>query len=134
MDSYQAIIRTMRHGLTLDQIAKIAGVSTRTVQNWATGAGAPGGGQARDRLLQLGYVAAQLSDVYEDEGIQIWYNSPMRALSGETPVKALEAGRFDEVRALVDRLAGGSIVDVKPGAPASLGEGVTVDEAVVERV
>lgn len=95
-----------RAGLRAAEIGEITGVSERQVQNWASGASRPEGAN-RDRLLELKYVIEQLSDVYTDEGIDIWLHARNRALDGARPIELLREGQFDRVLALVDRLAGG---------------------------
>ena len=95
-----------RAGLKGAEIGAITGVSERAVQNWANGTSRPEG-ESRDRLLELKYVIEQLSDVYTDEGIEIWLHARQRALEGERPVDLLRAGKFETVLQLVERLAGG---------------------------
>jgi transcriptional regulator with XRE-family HTH domain len=95
-----------RAGLKVAEIGAITGVGERAVQNWANGTSKPDGA-SRDRLLELKYVIEQLTDVYEDEGIEIWLYARQRALDGERPVDLLRAGRFETVLQLIDRLAGG---------------------------
>ena len=95
-----------RAGLKVAEIGKITGVSERAVQNWANGSSKPGGA-SRDRLLELKYVIEQLSDVYTEEGIEVWLHARQRALGGRRPVDVLRDGEFETVLALVDRLAGG---------------------------
>lgn len=95
-----------RAGLKSAEIGAITGVGERAVQNWANGTSRPDG-DSRDRLLELKYVIEQLSDVYTDEGIEIWLHARQRALSGERPVDLLRAGEFETVLQVVDRLGGG---------------------------
>ncbi|MDT5285566.1 MAG: hypothetical protein QOF88_455 [Mycobacterium sp.] len=103
---YTRVVSDARRGLTVNEIGGITGVSERSVQNWAAGKSKPEG-QSRDRLLELKYVIEGLSDVYEDEGIEIWLHSRQRSLGGQSPLELLRDGRFDEVLDAVDRLAGG---------------------------
>lgn len=95
-----------RAGLRAGEIGEITGVSERQVQNWASGTSRPDGA-SRDRLLELKYVIEQLSDVYTDEGIEIWLHARNRALDGAKPIEFLRDGEFETVLALVERLAGG---------------------------
>ena len=103
---YRRVVADARRALTLAEIADITGVQTRSVQNWAAGATRPDGLQ-RDRLLELQYVIEQLADIYDAEGIEIWIHRPQRTLGHERPVDALKRGRFEEVLAAVEYLAGG---------------------------
>jgi transcriptional regulator with XRE-family HTH domain len=103
---YTRVVADARRGLTVSEIGGITGVSERSVQNWAAGKSRPEG-ESRDRLLELKYVIEGLSDVYEDEGIEIWLHSRQRSLGGQSPLDLLRDGRFDEVLDAIDRLAGG---------------------------
>lgn len=103
---YTRVVADVRRGLTVSEIGGITRVSERSVQNWASGKSKPEG-DSRDRLLELKYVIEGLTDVYEDEGIEIWLHSRQRSLGGQSPLDLLQEGRFDEVLDAVDRLAGG---------------------------
>jgi transcriptional regulator with XRE-family HTH domain len=103
---YRHVVADARRALSLAEIGKITGVGDRAVQNWARGTSRPDGA-SRDRLLELGYVIEQLSDVYTDEGIEIWLHARQRALGGQRPLDLLQQGQFEEVLAVIERLAGG---------------------------
>lgn len=104
---YRHVVADARQaGLKVAEIGDITGVSERAVQNWANGTSRPEGAN-RDRLLELKYVIEQLSDVYTEEGIDIWLHARQRALEGQRPIDLLRAGDFEIVLQLVDRLAGG---------------------------
>lgn len=103
---YRRVVEEARRSLTLVEIAEITGVQQRSVQNWAAGTTRPEGLQ-RDRLLELQYVIEQLSDVFDDEGIEIWLHRPQRMLHHKRPIDALRDGQFTDVLAVVDYLAGG---------------------------
>jgi hypothetical protein len=103
---YTRVVADARRALSTAEIGGIARVTERSVQNWATGKSTPEGG-ARDRLLELKFVVEELSDVFEDEGIEIWLRSRQRALDGETPLDLMRKGEFQKVLDAVERLAGG---------------------------
>lgn len=103
---YTRVVADARRGLTVSEIGGITRVTDRSVQNWAAGKTKPEG-ESRDRLLELKYVIEGLSDVFEDEGIEIWLHSRQRGLGGRTPLELLQEGRFDQVLEAIDRLAGG---------------------------
>lgn len=50
---------------------------------------------------------ASLSDVYTDEGIEIWLHARQRALVGQRPLDLLQQGEFEAVLTAVEHLAGG---------------------------
>ena len=103
---YQHVVRDARRGLRDTEIASITGVSDRAVQSWASGASKPDGAK-RERLMEVKYVVEQLSDVYTDEGVEIWLHAYQRALDSQRPVDLLQQGRFADVLSAVERLAGG---------------------------
>ena len=75
------------------------------MQNWARGSSRPEG-SSRDRLLELKYVIEQLSDVYTDEGIEIWLHGRQRALDGRRPIELLRDGQFGTVLTAAEHRAG----------------------------
>lgn len=103
---YTRVVADARRGLSFSEIGDVTRVSERSVQNWASGRTKPET-QARDLLLELKYVIEGLSEVYEDQGIEIWLHSRQRSLGGNSPLGLLKEGRFDEVLEAIDRLAGG---------------------------
>jgi len=103
---YRHVVADARKALSVAEIGEITGVGDRAVQKWAQGASRPEGA-SRDRLLELKYVIEQLSDVYDDEGIEIWLHARQRAFDGKPPLDLLREGRFEDVLRVVERLAGG---------------------------
>lgn len=103
---YRHVVADTRRALSLVEIGQITGVGDRAVQNWANGTSRPDGA-SRERLLELKYVIEQLSDVYTDEGIEIWLHARQRALGGRRPLDLLREGEFEAILAVVERLAGG---------------------------
>lgn len=103
---YRHVVADARRALSLVEIGQIAGASERAVQNWASGASSPEG-LKRDRLLELKYVIEELSDVYTDEGVEIWLHGRQKSLGGRRPLDLLRDGEFEAVLAAVERLAGG---------------------------
>jgi hypothetical protein len=103
---YRHVVADARRALSLVEIGQITGVGDRAVQNWARGSSRPEGA-SRDRLLELKYVIEQLSDVYTDEGIEIWLHGRQQALGGQRPLELLQGGKFEAVLTAIERLAGG---------------------------
>lgn len=103
---YRHVVADARRALSLVEIGQVTGVGDRAVQNWARGTSRPDG-TSRERLLELKYVIEQLSDVYTDEGIEIWLHARQRALGGRRPLDLLREGEFEAILAVVERLAGG---------------------------
>lgn len=103
---YRHVVSDARKALSIAEIGQITGVGDRAVQKWAQGASRPEG-QSRERLLELKYVIEQLSDVYKDEGIEIWLHARQRAFDGRPPIELLREGKFEDVLLVIERLAGG---------------------------
>jgi DNA-binding transcriptional regulator YiaG len=106
--SYMRIVEDVTNsGITQADLAKAVGATTRTVQNWTSGAARPRGKSA-ERLLDVSQIVKALGEVYRDEGIQIWLRSRNRNLGGRRPIELLAAGALDEVLAEVDNIVRGS--------------------------
>lgn len=103
---YRHVVADARKALSIAEIGEITGVGDRAVQKWGQGATRPDGA-SRERLLELKYVIEQLSDVYDDEGIEIWLHARQRAFDGRPPLDLLREGKFEDVLLIIERLAGG---------------------------
>ncbi len=103
---YRRVVADARRALTVAEIGDVSGVSERSVYNWARGSARPEGA-SRDRLFELKYVIESLSDVYDDEGIEIWLHARLRRFQGKRPLDLLREGDFERVLNAVDALAGG---------------------------
>lgn len=103
---YRHVVADARKALSIAEIGEITGVGDRAVQKWAQGASRPEG-ISRERLLEMKYVIEQLSDVYDDEGIEIWLHARQRAFDGRPPLDLLREGRFEDVLRVIERLSGG---------------------------
>lgn len=105
---YASITQQLRAiGLTPSELAEIAGVQTRQVYRWENGEFSPQG-TAKDHLLDLDYVVKQLSEVYTEQGIDIWLHSRNRLLNGQRPIELLKEGNFAEVIRMVEQLQVGA--------------------------
>jgi transcriptional regulator with XRE-family HTH domain len=92
-------------GLTQKELGEVVGASLRTVQNWAAGGSSPRG-MSQQRLLELKYIVEELSVVYTDEAIEIWFRARNRNLGGRSPIDLMADGRIDEVRREAERVSG----------------------------
>lgn len=103
---YRHVVADARRALSVAEIGQVSGVTERSVHNWSRGISRPEG-SSRERLLELKYVIEQLSDVYDDEGIEIWLHARQRRFGGERPLDLLRAGNFESVLSVIEGLAGG---------------------------
>jgi transcriptional regulator with XRE-family HTH domain len=101
-------VRRVRKGLTTQEVADIVSVQPRQVQHWVSGSHRPQG-RAKERLLELDYIVELLSEVYDDEGIEIWLHGKNRSMEGQRPLDILVDGDFQTVLAAVERLASGAM-------------------------
>ena len=92
--------------LTQSEVGRIVDASPRTVARWAAGEVEPQP-DARDRLLQLHYVARQLIEVLglAPSDANPWLFEPNQLLQGDTPADRLARGEFRLVLGLIEALA-----------------------------
>lgn len=106
---YAHIVDDLRDAaVTTDELASIAGVHARQVQNWAAGRNKPQG-LHREHLLEVHYLVKRLREVYQPEGVEIWLHGRNRDLGGQRPLDLLRAGEFETVLAAVERLVDGTM-------------------------
>jgi transcriptional regulator with XRE-family HTH domain len=87
-------------------VAKLLGARPETISRWNQGRASP----RRDTeklILDLEYMADQLSDFYEPADIRMWFFSRQKLLQGEVPAELIQRGRSDEVVAVIDQLRDG---------------------------
>ena len=107
--SYPSLVQELRAvGVPNSDIAKATGVKERQVQHWAAGSSKPRD-ETRDRLVDVYYIARQLSDVYMPDGVEIWLHARNRWVGGSRPIDLLEAGDFAPVVQAVERLTSGAM-------------------------
>jgi len=95
--------------LTYDEIGQIVDASARSVSRWNHGNAEPQK-LARQRLLELAYVADELRDVLRPEDANLWIFSPNRLLGGDTPAQRISTGEFRSVVGVIEALADGIVV------------------------
>jgi hypothetical protein len=104
---YSRIVSDLREAISTDELAKVIGIHSRQVQNWAAGRNRPQGDN-RDQLLGVHYLVQRLRDVYRPEGVEIWLHSRNREFDGQRPLDLLAAGEYERVLAAVERLVDGT--------------------------
>ena len=87
-------------------VANLLGARPETVSRWNQGRAFPRS-EAQKLLLDLEYIADQLSDFYEPADVRLWLFSQQKLLSGETPANLIQQGRADEVIRIIDQLRDG---------------------------
>jgi len=94
-------------GITGRDVAQLLDTTPETVSRWSTGKIDP----QRDRLhrlLELEFFLAELSEFYSPEEAKLWLFSPHKLLGGETAAARIQAGRTQDVFALLDQLRSGA--------------------------
>jgi len=99
-----------RADLSQEEIGRITGATGRTVARWAAGATSPHA-SARERLLELKYVADQLIDVLglSPPDANLWIFTPNRLLKGDKPADRIAGGDYRAVLGLIEALADGIV-------------------------
>ncbi|HNI36233.1 MAG TPA: DUF2384 domain-containing protein [Microthrixaceae bacterium] len=99
-----------RAHLTQEEVGRIVGTSGRTVGRWVRGDVNPQP-TARERLLELAYVAEQLVEVLglSPDDANTWIFSPNRLLGGDKPSERIHAADYRSVLALIDAIADGIV-------------------------
>ncbi|WP_419912079.1 helix-turn-helix domain-containing protein [Candidatus Poriferisodalis sp.] len=95
--------------LTQDDIGRVVGMSARTVARWNRGGSRPQP-DARQRLLELAYVAEQATAVIQPTDLSLWLFAPNRLLDHDSPADRIAAGDYRSVVALLEALADGVTV------------------------
>lgn len=92
--------------LTDRDIAVITGAHNRTVKRWRTGESEPRR-EPGERLLELGYVAAEAARTIQPDDVNWWMFTPNDLLHGEKPSELIAKGRYREVLDLLEAMADG---------------------------
>lgn len=96
-------LHTLREtlGLTQGELARLLGVSARTVSRWEQGESEPQALSVREirRWLKL---KERMRELFTEEGLAAWFHAPHAALGGQTPFEAAVAPGGDE--AILDLL------------------------------
>ncbi len=98
-----------RGGLQGKDIANIVDVSTATVSRWSRGNSAPSL-KTQTVIADLRYVVDRLSDFYTPDETRLWLHSKHPLLNSERAIDLINAGRTEEVLAVIDRLDAGAYV------------------------
>ncbi|MBI2956711.1 MAG: helix-turn-helix domain-containing protein [Acidobacteria bacterium] len=91
-------------GLSQEALARILGVSAKTVQRWLKGTKP----KSRPELVRLGRLVSLLEEALpHKQAIQSYLNHPNPSFSGERPIDLLLRGEFERVEADVQAMQEG---------------------------
>jgi transcriptional regulator with XRE-family HTH domain len=94
-------------GLQGKDIANIVAVSPATVSRWSSGKATPDL-KTQTIIAELRYVVDRLSDFYTPEETRLWLHTSHPMLEGERAVDLINAGRTEEVLAVIESLDSGA--------------------------
>lgn len=96
-------------GVRSREIAQLLDTTPQTISRWQQGHVDPQPTKLQ-QLLALEWLADQLHEFYPPEEARLWLFSPHRLLSGQTPADRIQAGKSQDVLALIDQLRDGAFV------------------------
>lgn len=94
-------------GITGRDVAQLLDTTPETVSRWSTGKIDPQR-ERLQRLLELEFFLRELSEFYSPDEAKLWLFSPHRALGGDTAAARIQAGKTQDVFALLDQLRSGA--------------------------
>lgn len=102
----QALDVVRRVELTDSDVSTITGAHPRTVKRWRTGESEPRR-EPGERLLELGYVAAEAAKTIHPKDVNWWMFTPNELLDGAKPGDLIATGRYRDVLDLLEAMADG---------------------------
>src|SRR5581483_938807 len=87
--------RDVRAALNVSRelMARLMGVSAKTIERWEARPNPPAGDLARTRLAQLQAIAGLGQTVYTREGLARFLSTPLSAFAGHTPAQMIESNQ-----------------------------------------
>jgi transcriptional regulator with XRE-family HTH domain len=94
-------------GLQGKDIANIVSVSPATVSRWSSGKASPDL-RTQTVIAGLRYVVDRLSDFYTADETRLWLHTTHPMLNGERAIDLINAGRTEQVLAIIEALDAGA--------------------------
>jgi transcriptional regulator with XRE-family HTH domain len=85
--------------LSRERLARLLGVSTKTVERWEAKPTRPARDDIRLRMAQLREIADLGAAVYTREGLADFLDAPLAEFDGRTALQLIERGEADRVLA-----------------------------------
>ena len=89
------------------EVAQMLGTTPQTLYRWRNDQVAPNR-EHLQRILDLHYVAEELSDLYEPNEARLWLFSRHQLLGGRRPAELISESQIDTVLALIAQLRDGA--------------------------
>jgi Protein of unknown function (DUF2384) len=96
-------------GIKGRDIAQLLDTTPETVSRWSVGAVEPQRGSLQ-ALLALEWLVDNLEDLYAPDEARLWLFAPHRLLGGKSPAERIQAGKLEDVLAVIDQLRDGAYV------------------------
>lgn len=96
-------------GVRSREIAQLLDTTPQTISRWQQGHVDPQPSKLQ-QLLALEWLTDQLGEFYPPEEARLWLFSPHRLLGGDIPADRIQAGKSQDVLALIDQLRDGAFV------------------------
>lgn len=96
-------------GIKGRELALLLNTTPETVSRWQTGKTEPHR-ERLEQLLTLEWLMDQLAEFYPPDEARLWLFARNRLLGGETPAERIQAGRVEDVLALIEQLKTGAFV------------------------
>jgi transcriptional regulator with XRE-family HTH domain len=94
-------------GLQGKDIANIVAVSPATVSRWSSGKASPDL-RTQTVIAELRYVVDRLNDFYTPDETRLWLHTSHPILDGKRAIDLINAGRTQEVLAVIESLDTGA--------------------------
>jgi hypothetical protein len=109
-----AVSRILNHlrddgGLQGKDIANIVAVSPATVSRWSSGKASPDL-RTQTVIAELRYVVDRLHDFYTPDETRLWLHAAHPMLAGQRAIDLINAGRTEEVLAVIESLDTGAYI------------------------
>jgi transcriptional regulator with XRE-family HTH domain len=85
--------------LSRERLARLIGVSAKTVERWEAKPVRPARDEVRARMAQLDEIARLGAAVYSREGLADFLDAPLAEWDGRTALQLIERGEADKVLA-----------------------------------
>src|SRR5947209_3368033 len=94
-------------GLQGKDLANIVAVSPATVSRWSSGKATPDL-KTQTVIAELRYVVDRLAEFYSADETRLWLHAKHPMLKGERAIDLINAGRTEDVLAVIDGLDAGA--------------------------
>jgi transcriptional regulator with XRE-family HTH domain len=84
-------------GFSRERMARLFGVSAKTIERWEARESLPANLLVRQRLAQVQEIATLGRIAYTPEGLTLFLTAPMPVFHGRTALQLIESGQADEV-------------------------------------